>query len=120
MKVGIGLPAAIRGSEGDDIVHWARRAEERGFSTLGVIDRIAYDSYEPLVTLAVAAAVTERIRLMTSILLAPLRTNPPSSPSKQPASTGCPVGGLSLGSAWVAGRATIRAATSTSTTGVPS
>lgn len=75
MEVGIGLPTTLRGVEGRAVVSWARRAEERGFSTLGVIDRIAYDNYEPLVALAAAAAVTEHIRLMTSILLAPLRTN---------------------------------------------
>lgn len=75
MKIGIGLPATIPGVDGRVIVDWARRAEERGFSTLGVVDRIAYDNYEPLVALAAAAAVTERIHLMTTILLAPLRTN---------------------------------------------
>jgi probable F420-dependent oxidoreductase len=48
-------------------------AEERGFSGLATIDRIAYPSYESLITLAAAAAVTERIGLMTNVLLGPTR-----------------------------------------------
>jgi alkanesulfonate monooxygenase SsuD/methylene tetrahydromethanopterin reductase-like flavin-dependent oxidoreductase (luciferase family) len=77
MNVGIGLPNAVRGVEREGILDWAQRAEQAGFSALGTIDRIAYGNYESLVTLAAAAAVTERIRLMTDILLAPLRTNTP-------------------------------------------
>jgi len=46
-----------------------------GFSTLGTIDRVVYDKYEPLMALAAAAAVTERIGLCTSVLLGPLRPN---------------------------------------------
>jgi alkanesulfonate monooxygenase SsuD/methylene tetrahydromethanopterin reductase-like flavin-dependent oxidoreductase (luciferase family) len=61
--------------EREGIVDWARRAEDAGFSTLGTIDRIAYPNFEPLTALSAAAAVTERIGLLTDILISPLRSN---------------------------------------------
>ncbi len=75
MDVAIGLPNAVPGTTGAQITEWARRAEARGFSSLGTIDRIVYDNYEPLTALAAAAAVTEQIGLYTSVLLGPLRLN---------------------------------------------
>ncbi len=75
MDVGIGLPNSVRGVDRRGIVDWAQRAEAAAFSSLGTIDRLAYPSYESLTALAAAAAVTERIRLLTDILIAPLRTN---------------------------------------------
>ncbi|HYH53714.1 MAG TPA: LLM class flavin-dependent oxidoreductase [Solirubrobacterales bacterium] len=76
MDVAIGLPNAVPGTTGEQITEWARRAEARGFSSLGTIDRIVYPNLEPLVSLAAAAAVTERIGLATTVLLGPLRPNP--------------------------------------------
>jgi alkanesulfonate monooxygenase SsuD/methylene tetrahydromethanopterin reductase-like flavin-dependent oxidoreductase (luciferase family) len=75
MDVAIGLPSTVPGTTGAELVEWARRAEARGFTSLGTIDRLAYANYEPLVALAAAAAVTERIGLATSVLLAPVRAN---------------------------------------------
>jgi alkanesulfonate monooxygenase SsuD/methylene tetrahydromethanopterin reductase-like flavin-dependent oxidoreductase (luciferase family) len=75
MDVGIGLPNAVPGTEGTALVDWAVRAEQAGFSTLGTIGRLVYPNYEELIALAAAAAVTARIRLTTSVLLAPLHTN---------------------------------------------
>jgi alkanesulfonate monooxygenase SsuD/methylene tetrahydromethanopterin reductase-like flavin-dependent oxidoreductase (luciferase family) len=73
VDIGIGLPNPIPGTPGRRLVEWARRAEDLGFSTLATIDRVAYPSYESLIALAAAAAVTERIGLLTNILLAPAR-----------------------------------------------
>jgi alkanesulfonate monooxygenase SsuD/methylene tetrahydromethanopterin reductase-like flavin-dependent oxidoreductase (luciferase family) len=75
MNVGIGLPNAVRGVDREGIVDWAQRAERVGFASLGTIDRIAYPGYESLIALAASAAVTERIELVTDILIAPVRAN---------------------------------------------
>src|SRR3954452_7399354 len=75
MEVGIGLPATIPGVTGEQLLEWARRADARGFSSLGTIDRLVYGNYESLIALAAAAAVTQRIRLATTILIAPFRGN---------------------------------------------
>jgi alkanesulfonate monooxygenase SsuD/methylene tetrahydromethanopterin reductase-like flavin-dependent oxidoreductase (luciferase family) len=75
VEIGIGLPATIPGASRQQMLEWARRADAAGFSSLGTIDRLVYPGYEPLEALAAAAAVTERVRLMTAVLLLPLRSN---------------------------------------------
>jgi alkanesulfonate monooxygenase SsuD/methylene tetrahydromethanopterin reductase-like flavin-dependent oxidoreductase (luciferase family) len=74
VDIGIGIPNSVRGTTGPQLLEWARRAEAAGFSTLGTIGRVAYPSYEELTVLAAAGVVTERIGLMSNILLAPTRS----------------------------------------------
>ena len=72
MRIGIGIPNATLDVNGDTMIEWARRAEARGFSSLGTIGRIAYPGYSELVSLAAAAGATERIGLISDILLGPI------------------------------------------------
>ena len=73
MDIGIGLPATKPGTSGSLVLEWAERADSGPFSSLGILDRLVYPNHEALITLAAAAGVTSRVRLMSTVLLAPLR-----------------------------------------------
>jgi alkanesulfonate monooxygenase SsuD/methylene tetrahydromethanopterin reductase-like flavin-dependent oxidoreductase (luciferase family) len=75
MDLGVGLPSTIATATGSDVLSWAREADQAGFSSLGTIDRVVYGNHETIPTLAAAAAVTSRVRLLTAILIAPFRGN---------------------------------------------
>jgi alkanesulfonate monooxygenase SsuD/methylene tetrahydromethanopterin reductase-like flavin-dependent oxidoreductase (luciferase family) len=73
MRIAIGLPTRGRSVTAESFLGWATRADAGPFSSLGVTDRVVTVAQEPLVALAVVAGATRRIRLLTSILLAPPR-----------------------------------------------
>ncbi|MEU5593878.1 LLM class F420-dependent oxidoreductase [Streptomyces sp. NPDC020298] len=93
-RLGLGLPQNRQYDLGRDVPDVARTAERIGYDSLWVYERALFaepatqglygipglawpDAYrsvaDPLVTLTLAAAVTERARLGTSVLVAPLR-----------------------------------------------
>lgn len=74
MRIGIGLPNTVAGADPGLVVEWSRRAEAGPFASVGVHDRLLSDSWEPLATLAAAAAVTERVALACLVMVAPIRS----------------------------------------------
>ena len=46
MRVGIGLPAAVPEADMAMIGDWAAAAEDAGFASVGVIDRLIYDNLD--------------------------------------------------------------------------
>jgi alkanesulfonate monooxygenase SsuD/methylene tetrahydromethanopterin reductase-like flavin-dependent oxidoreductase (luciferase family) len=96
MNIGVGLPTTTPGASGELLLEWARRADAGSFSSLAVLDRVVYDSFEPFAALAGAAASTSRIRLATMIAIGPLRST--ALLAKQAASVHALSGGrLTLG-----------------------
>lgn len=101
MDIGIGIPNSVRGTTGAQLLDWARRAERAGFSSLASIGAVSYPSYEELTVFAAAGAVTERIRFLTNILVAPARST--AELAKQAATVDQLTGGrltLGLGVGW--------------------
>ncbi|MFF9349392.1 TIGR03619 family F420-dependent LLM class oxidoreductase [Streptomyces sp. NPDC014734] len=93
VSLGLGLPQMKQYDIGRDVATVARAAEEAGYASLWVFERVLFpepatqglygvpglpwpDRYrcvaDPLITLALAAAATDRARLGTSVLVAPL------------------------------------------------
>ncbi len=75
MQVGVGLPGTIPGVQGQLIIEWACRADDGPFSSLAVLDRLVYDSYDPLIALATVAGITQHVKLATTIIIGPLHNN---------------------------------------------
>ena len=77
MRIGVGLPTSTppvgARYRGPELLDWARRAEAAPFASLGVTDRLVYDCTDPLVALTAAAAVTARVRLVTMVVIGPVR-----------------------------------------------
>jgi alkanesulfonate monooxygenase SsuD/methylene tetrahydromethanopterin reductase-like flavin-dependent oxidoreductase (luciferase family) len=74
MRVGVWMPNAMPfGLERSFFLDWVRLADQAGFDTLSTLDRPNYDMWDPLVSLAAAAAVTQRTRLATTTLPLPNR-----------------------------------------------
>lgn len=71
---GVTLPSSVPEPKADRIAVFARRAEQAGVDSLWVTDRMVYHTLSPLIALAAAAGVTERVRLGTCVLLSYLRS----------------------------------------------
>lgn len=72
IDVGIGIPSMFPNVQRELLLEWARRADQAGFSSLSTGERVAFGNHDLLVTMAMVGAVTERVRLMTTVLAAPL------------------------------------------------
>ncbi len=101
MDIGIGIPNTVPDTTGGQLLDWARRAELAGFSSLATIGAVSFPGYEELTVFAAAGAVTERIRFLSNVLIAPARST--AELAKQVASVDQLTGGrltLGMGIGW--------------------
>lgn len=83
MKVGITLPGLVPGTSGEQLLAWARKADEGPFSHVATGERLLWPGHDLMVTLAAAAAVTRRVRLISTVVVLPLHS--PVAVAKQAA-----------------------------------
>ena len=101
MDIGIGIPNTVQGTTGGQLLDWARGAERAGFSSLATIGGVSVTGFEELTVFAAAGAVTERIRFLSNVLIAPARSS--AELAKQAASVDQLTGGrltLGMGVGW--------------------
>ncbi len=73
MRVGMTLPTmAPEAMDRATLLDWCRAVDQGPFSSLAVGERLAFPNLEIRVALAAAAAVTERVQLVATILVLPL------------------------------------------------
>lgn len=70
MDIGVGLP--MKALEGEELAEFAHTIERGPFASLSLGDRLAYDCHDVLTALTYVAAITNRLRLTTSVLCLPM------------------------------------------------
>lgn len=71
MDIGLALPTMAAGWIRSTFLDWCRIADEGPFSSLSTGERITFHNPEMLTTMAACAALTERVRLMTNVVVTP-------------------------------------------------
>lgn len=72
MKIGLNLPVMVPGLDRDKTIEWSQRIDVGPFSSLCAGERVNFPNPEVLVTLSVAAAVTERVKIVPTVIVAPM------------------------------------------------
>jgi alkanesulfonate monooxygenase SsuD/methylene tetrahydromethanopterin reductase-like flavin-dependent oxidoreductase (luciferase family) len=70
MQISMTLPTMLPHDRAD-VLAWCRAVDDGPFASLAVPERITYPSHSWIVQLAAAAALTERVRLWTTIVILP-------------------------------------------------
>ena len=71
MHFGLQIPYLVPAARGD-LMTWIRRADDGPFRTLNIGERITYDNPDQLTTLAAAAVLTSRVRVLSNVSVLPL------------------------------------------------
>jgi alkanesulfonate monooxygenase SsuD/methylene tetrahydromethanopterin reductase-like flavin-dependent oxidoreductase (luciferase family) len=72
MKYGIAGPFYTIGSDRGNLLEWFRRVDAGPFATIAAGERMLWPKVEHLTFLAAAAAVTDRVKIMSHVTLAPM------------------------------------------------
>ncbi len=68
------LPVMVPGLDRNTVLEWARRIDAGPYSSLAAGERITFPNPELMVTMSVAAAVTERVRLALTVVVLPMHS----------------------------------------------
>jgi alkanesulfonate monooxygenase SsuD/methylene tetrahydromethanopterin reductase-like flavin-dependent oxidoreductase (luciferase family) len=71
MDLGISLPTMAPGYERETTVAWCRRLDDSPFASVSAGERMTFPNPELFTTLAAAAALTERVRVMANVVVLP-------------------------------------------------
>jgi alkanesulfonate monooxygenase SsuD/methylene tetrahydromethanopterin reductase-like flavin-dependent oxidoreductase (luciferase family) len=74
MKIGVCMPYMVRDNDRARILAWARGIDQGPFDSLSCGERITGHTFEMSTMLGAAAAVTERVRIIPSLYVLPMRS----------------------------------------------
>src|SRR5579862_6797242 len=74
MKIGICMPYMTRDYSRERILTWAKKIDSGPFDSLSCGERMTGHTFEMNTILSAAAAVTERVRIISSLYVLPMRS----------------------------------------------